>query len=79
MATQRDRLSRQMFSNGNLGFNKPLPVDQGVAPNVATAARAGLAPTQTATTPNPDTAASVEAANLRSLLQRGVRITRLQR
>ena len=35
MATQRQRLSQQMLNAGNLGFNKPLPVDRTIAGRVA--------------------------------------------
>ncbi len=80
MATQRQRLQQQMLNAGNLGFNKPLPVDLMIAPNVAPAARSGLTPTPniSTTTSNPNTAAEIERAHLRGLIQRGVRVTRFR-
>ena len=78
MASQSERLQQKMLNAGNLGFNKLLPANSTIAPNVAPAARSGLYPTVSVTPQNPDVTESLEKAHILSMIQRGVRITRFQ-
>ena len=81
MATQRSRLQQQFLHAGNVAFNKQLPTDPRIAPNVAPAARNGLGPVKPntpGTPPNPGMVRDLERASLFAQIQKAMKITRFQ-